>query len=239
VRQLTPEQQFNRLLGTDPTRPFVTYYDESTGERSELSVKSLANWVAKTHHLLGDELGLGVGDTALVAVPPHWISVPVLLGCLTAGLSVVGAGDADVAFVEPATAGLVGTIPDAYAIAPSSAAVGLRGAEPDGCNDYVVSVRPQADAWATVHLPASGSDAGLGVLSRSEVVDRAATRASKLGLQPGGRLLTTRDWTSADDWIDAVFAPLAVAGSVVIVRNCADAAVLDRRAAQERVTVRL
>ncbi|MDT4914547.1 MAG: hypothetical protein QOC66_3675, partial [Pseudonocardiales bacterium] len=89
-----PERQFAQLLSRDPSSPFVTYYDEATGERTELSAKSLANWVAKTHHLLGDELGLGVGDTALVAVPAHWISVPMLLGCLTAGLALTADGEA-------------------------------------------------------------------------------------------------------------------------------------------------
>ena len=76
MHPLTPEALFDRLLADDPGRPFVTYYDEASGERSELSRKSLANWVAKTHFLLQDELGLGVGDTALIALPPHWISVP-------------------------------------------------------------------------------------------------------------------------------------------------------------------
>ena len=76
MHPLTPEALFDRLLADDPGRPFVTYYDEASGERAELSRKSLANWVAKTHFLLQDELGLGVGDTALIALPPHWISVP-------------------------------------------------------------------------------------------------------------------------------------------------------------------
>src|SRR3954463_16780355 len=116
----TPEQQFARLLAADPGRPFVTYYDESSGERSELSAKSLANWVAKTHHLLGDELGLGVGDTAVLALPAHWISVPILLGCLTAGLELTASGEADVAFVAPSTAAAASGSPDAFAIAPET-----------------------------------------------------------------------------------------------------------------------
>ena len=62
----SPEQLFGDLLATAPSQPFVTYYDEATGERSELSVKSLANWVAKTHHLLATELGLGAGDHAQI-----------------------------------------------------------------------------------------------------------------------------------------------------------------------------
>src|SRR6476659_8386318 len=100
---MTPEQRFADLLTANASLPFVTFYDEASGERSELSVKSLANWVAKTHHLLATELGLGVGDTALVAVPAHWISVPIVLGCLTAGLELTPDGAADVAFVSPDT----------------------------------------------------------------------------------------------------------------------------------------
>ena len=54
---MTPEQHFAQIVATDASHPFVTYYAEASGERSELSAKSLANWVAKTHFLLGDELG--------------------------------------------------------------------------------------------------------------------------------------------------------------------------------------
>lgn len=227
----TPEQQFADLLAAEPSRPFVTYYDEASGERSELSVKSLANWVAKTHHLLGTELGLGVGDTALVAVPAHWISVPVLLGCLTAGLRLVVDGPADVAFVSPATLALADA-GDVYAIAPDSAAVGFRDAPPAGALDYVSAVRPQADAWATVQLAAGAADPALPGLTRAEVAERAAA----VGLARGERLLTTRDWSGPDDWIETVLAPLAVRGSLVIVANAPDDAVVARRAAQERAT---
>jgi hypothetical protein len=206
VHQLTtPERQFDALLAAEPSRPFVTYYDEASGERSELSAKSLANWVAKTHHLLVDELGLGVGDVAAVALPAHWISVPVLLGCLTAGLALSPDGAADVAFVTPATAQQVDA-PDVYAIAPESAAVGFREAGPaDPC------------------LPG---------LTRGQVASRPSD------LPAGARLLTTRPWQGSDDWLGALFAPLAVQGSLVIVANASEE-VLERRADQERVTSRL
>ena len=38
----------------DPARPLVTHYDDSTGERVELSATTLDNWVAKTANLLQD-----------------------------------------------------------------------------------------------------------------------------------------------------------------------------------------
>lgn len=231
---ITPEALFARLLARDASRPFVTYYDEASGERSELSAKSAANWVAKTHHLLGDELGLGVGDTALIALPAHWISVPVLLGCLTAGLALTADGNAEVAFVTPATAPLTAGLLDVYAVAPESAAVGFQGTEPAGTHDYVAAVRPQADAWASVSMPAGPDDPCLPGRTRAEVV----ARAEAVGLQPGARVLSTRRWDSAEDWIDTVLAPLSVGGSLVIVANCPDEDVLDRRMAQERATVR-
>ena len=234
---MTPEQSFADLLAADPGRPFITYYDETSGERSELSAKSLANWVAKTHHLLGTELGLGVGDTALIALPAHWISLPAVLGCLTAGLALTTApGGAAVAFVSPATAALAAGIPDVYAVAPASAATGFGSAPPAGLQDYVVAVRPQEDKWPGVRFGAGPDDQCMAGRTRAEVAATARGRAAELGLTPGARVLSTRDWIGYADWIDALLAPLSVGGSIVYVRNCADASVLERRVAQERVT---
>lgn len=227
----TPERQFGDLLAAEPSRPFVTYYDEATGERSELSVKSLANWVVKTHHLLTTELGLGVGDTALIAVPAHWISVPVVLGCLTAGLELTADGTSDVAFVAPATLAAADA-GDVYAIAPDSAAVGFGDAVPGGALDYVTSVRPQADKWPTVQLTAGPEDPCLPGLTRVQVIERAHA----VGLAPRERLLTTRDWSGPDDWIETVLAPIVVGGSLVIVANAPDDGVVNRRVDQERAT---
>ncbi|HEY7009025.1 MAG TPA: TIGR03089 family protein [Jatrophihabitantaceae bacterium] len=237
---MTPEQLFSDLLAAEPGRPFVTYYDEASGERSELSLKSLANWVAKTHFLLTDELGLGVGDTALVALPAHWISVPALLGSLTAGLSLSAtAADAAVAFVSPSSLADADGVPDVYAVAPLSAAVGFGGNPPAGADDYVAAVRPQPDTWPAVHPAAGPSDPCLDGRSRADVVVRARDRARVLHIEPGARVLTTRDWSGPDDWLDTLFAPLAVGGSVVYVRNAPDDATIDRRMAQERATVRV
>ena len=82
----SPEALFDRLLRTDPSVPLLTFYDDSTGERAELSAKSLGNWVAKTHFLLLDALGLSVGEQAAVRLPVHWLAAPILLGCWFAGL---------------------------------------------------------------------------------------------------------------------------------------------------------
>lgn len=243
---MTPEQLFADLLADRPAQPFVTYYDEATGERSELSAKSLANWVAKTHHLLVDELGLQVGDRAALAVPAHWISIPILLGCLTAGVALTEAlpGEidptADVAFVDidrAATAVSAG-IPDVFTIDAAAAAAGLATDPPAGTADFVSAVRPQADTWGSVHMPAGEQDACIGPLTRAEVAAAAIRRANELGLRSFSRVITTRDWQGPHDWIDTVLAPLAVRGSVVFVRNASDE-VLSRRTSQERADVRI
>jgi uncharacterized protein (TIGR03089 family) len=237
---MTPEQLFGGLLAAEPSRPFVTYYDEATGERAELSVRSLANWVAKTHFLLVDELGLGAGDAALIALPAHWISVPAVLGCLTAGLALTDSpGTAAVAFVSPSTADTAAGVPDVYSIAPESAAVGFRDAVPDGVTDFVVAVRPQADAWAGVRFGAGDGDPCLPGRSRAQVVAWAQERAAELDVVPGARVLSTRDWSGPSDWLDTLLLPIVLGGSVVYVRNAPDEDVVTRRMSQERATVRI
>ena len=219
-----------------PSKPFVSFHDDATGEWAELSTKSTANWVAKTHFLLMDGLGLGVADSAFVDLPAHWISVPILLGCWSAGLSVTDDPQtASVAFVAPDSLERAGGIPDVFAINPSAAARGFGTDLPVDAEDYVISVRPQPDAWASVRFPAADADPALGRLSRADLVGAAVDRATELGLEAGGRLLSTRPWTSPTDWIDSLVGPLAVGGSVVLVAN-ADPGRVERHATQERAT---
>ena len=82
----------------DATRPLLTYCDDATGERTELSVAALGEWVARTANLLVDGCRLHPGDRAAVLLPPHWQTAAVLLGAWSAGVSV--------AFHPVATAGL-------------------------------------------------------------------------------------------------------------------------------------
>ena len=54
------------MLRADPVGPRITYYDDATGERIELSAVTLANWAAKTGNLLRDELGGGPASRVAV-----------------------------------------------------------------------------------------------------------------------------------------------------------------------------
>ena len=68
-----------RLLRGDAGRPLVTFYDHATGERTELSVTTYANWVAKTASLLAEEHDLERGQAIRIDLPTHWLG-PVFLG---------------------------------------------------------------------------------------------------------------------------------------------------------------
>ena len=67
----TFEQVLVSRLRMDPGRPLVTFYDDDTGERTELSVTTYANWVAKTAGVLTDDLGLDTGDRVALATAPE------------------------------------------------------------------------------------------------------------------------------------------------------------------------
>ena len=59
------------LFAADPAGPRITYYDDATGERIELSTVTMANWAAKTANLLRDEMGAGPGTRVAVLLPAH------------------------------------------------------------------------------------------------------------------------------------------------------------------------
>lgn len=230
----SPEALFDRLLRTDPTVPLLTFYDDSTGERAELSAKSLGNWVAKTHFLLLDALGLTVGEQAAVRLPVHWLAAPILLGSWFAGLEVVSSPSGAVAFTgADQVAGLAAD--DVYAVSQLSMA--RPDVPPPGAEDFTSAVRPMPDAWPGVRAQAGPDDPGLDGVSRAGLVAEAMAAAGRLGLGAGGRLLWTGSGTGPADWISWLLAPLAVGGSVVLVRN-PDPVRYEQRATSERVTAR-
>jgi uncharacterized protein (TIGR03089 family) len=234
-----PEQLFAARLAADPGSPLVTFYDDATGERAELSAKSLGNWVAKTHFLLLDELGAGPGDRAFVRLPVHWLAAPVLLGCWFAGLEVLAdPAGASVAFGDADS--LRATLPDPArldgAFAVSQRMMAMPDTPPPGMADYSSSVRPMPDSWQTVRAQAGPDDPALAGLNRAELAEAASDAARELGLDAGGRLLWSTPFSSAQDWIAALLAPLAVGGSVVLVRN-PDPAKAASRATSEKVSI--
>lgn len=94
------------ILAADAAGPRITYYDDSTGERIELSALTLANWAAKTANFLRDELGVSPGDVVSVVLPAHWQTASVLLGAWWAGAEVTLRPDPDAAVALVTAAGV-------------------------------------------------------------------------------------------------------------------------------------
>jgi len=223
-----------------PARPLLTWYDDATGDRTELSAATLDNWVAKTANLLVDGAGLGPGDTAAVLLPPHWQSAAVLLGCWSAGLAVDHGPQprpVDILFVAAAgAADAVGwSAGDRHALSLLPMAAPAR-VVPPGHVDYVVHVRGYGDRF-TPDSPIGADDpavSGRVTLTHRDVRRRAAERAKELGIGADDRVLL--DAARHADPLDWLLAPLAAGASVVLCASL-DPSVLPHRVANERVTV--
>jgi uncharacterized protein (TIGR03089 family) len=217
-----------------PSAPRITYYDDATGERIELSTVTLANWAAKTGNLLRDELGAGPGSRVAVLLPAHWQTLGVLLGVWYVGAEVVlGQGDCDIACCTmdrldeaDAAVGQSGEV-----IALSLDPFGRPTPDlPFGITDYATSVRVHGDQIAPERNPGTA----LNALSVSDVLTAAAASATALGIGSTDRVLSTADWDSPDALID-VLAVFVAGASLVQVANPDDEA-LPRRRQSERTT---
>jgi uncharacterized protein (TIGR03089 family) len=225
------------LAARDSAQPLVTFYDDATGERTELSGATMSNWVAKTANLLVDGVALEPGEVAAVRLPTHWQTAAVLLGCWTAGLSVDlnGSGAAAPALSRAAvafvTADAVGRIDadEIFALALAPLAAPFRSGPPPGARDFVVDVRGHADHFVPVTPVGPGSVALADGTHHSELVAAAAAR----GIPGGARLLIDAD--TVRDPVTWLVAPLVAESSVVLCRNL-DPARLMGRLATERAT---
>jgi uncharacterized protein (TIGR03089 family) len=212
------------LAGYDAPQPVITFYDDATGERLDLSAATLTNWVAKTANLLVDGHGLGTGDGAAVELPPHWLTAAVLLGCWSAGLAVTRPDDrAEIAFV---TGDSPTRAPDTYALslaplaAPYGPPLGPPG-PPPGTLDFVREVRPYGDHF---NAPVRASD-----LALADGTTHAELGA--LTTAPAGRLLI--DAAADADPRRWLVAPLLAGASIVLCVNL-DPTRLSARLANER-----
>jgi len=214
------------FVTSDPSLPLLTHYDDATGERTELSAATLANWVAKTANLLVDGCGLAEGDTAGVPLPPHWQTAAVLLGAWSAGLTVSYGSTADVVFAPAAAPD--GTAADRFVLGFAPMGMPMREV-PAGWVDYVAEVRGFGDHYAGAGP--SPSTLALDGVSHAELVERAASR----GYPDKGRVLVDAD--QHPDPVDWLLAPLAAHSTLVVVTHT-DQTKLDTKAISERVTAR-
>jgi len=219
-------------LRSEPGRPLVTFYDDATGERVELSVATYANWVAKTSSLLVEELDLERGGRLLVDLPAHWLT-PVFLGAAwTVGLSVVDQGAADAVVCGPdGLSRYADRAAEVPVVACALLPLGVRFAEPlpGGVHDFGIEVWSQPDAFIPWD-PATGDDEAMPGLSQRDLLARPARH-----LAPGGRLLTNLSpLLEPATLVEA----LVGGGSTIWVRN-AEPDALQKKYDDERATARL
>lgn len=222
------------ILKNDPAGPRVTFYDDATGERVELSALTLANWAAKTANLLRDEFAVEPGARVAVLLPAHWQTAAVLLGVWWAGAEVVLEPDADaeIALVSAAHLSDVEDVPEVAAL--SLDAFGRPVPDlPVGITDYATSVRVHGDQFRpTVAGPA------LAGKSVDDVLAAALASAETHGITGSDRVLSVEAWDSPDALIDGLVAVFAAGASLVQVTN-PDTAAQARRVDTEKITRQL
>ncbi|MFD9669714.1 TIGR03089 family protein [Rhodococcus sp. NPDC059968] len=222
------------ILKNDPAGPRVTFYDDATGERVELSALTLANWAAKTANLLRDEFAVEPGTRVVVLLPAHWQTAAVLLGAWWAGAEVVleADGEAAVALVSAQHLADVEDVPEVAAL--SLDAFGRPVPDlPVGITDYATSVRVHGDQFRpTVAGPA------LAGKSVDDVLAAALASAESEGITATDRVLSEEAWDSPDALIAGLVAVFATGASLVQVTN-ADAAARSRRVDTEKITRQL
>ncbi len=222
------------LLGVDRMGPRVTYYDDATGERIELSTVTLANWAAKTANLLREEFGIGRDSRVAVLLPAHWQTVAVLLGVWWIGAEVVvDPGPADVALCS---ADRLAEADDAVAggeVAVLSLDPFGKPADnlPVGVTDYATAVRVHADTVVPEKEPGPALDGR----SVDDVLAAARRSSADQGLTATDRVMSDRAWSTPDELVDHLIAVLASGASLVQLAN-PDPAALDRRRVTEKVT---
>jgi uncharacterized protein (TIGR03089 family) len=228
-------------LRANPAEPLVTFYDDATGERVELSVTTYANWVAKTAGLVQDELDVEHGALVLVDLPTHWLGA-VWLGALWSGGQVVTtdpglAEEADLVVCGPE--GVV-RYADRAAVVPvvalSLRPLGARFADPlpTGVVDYGAVVLGQPDVFMPLQ-PAAGDDGAWRDADGTRTqADLLAEAASAPLVADGGRLLTDLNPCTREGR-GTLLSPLLAGGGAVWVRHPDDAA-WQRRYDEERAT---
>jgi uncharacterized protein (TIGR03089 family) len=221
------------MLRADPVGPRITYYDDATGERIELSAVTLANWAAKTGNLLRDELGAGLTSRVAVLLPAHWQTAAVLFGVWWIGAEVVlGGSDADIALctadrLEEADSTGAGEVAVLSLDPFGRPAPDL----PVGVTDYATAVRVHGDQIVAERHPGPT----LAGRSVDDVLAACQRSAATRGLTAGDRVLSTASWDGPDDVIEGLLAVLSIGGSLVQVAN-PDPAALPRRIETEKVT---
>ena len=214
LRAVTPAGLLTRALTRDGARPLLTFYDDATGERVELSVATYANWVSKTANMLQDGLSAEPGERVAVLLPTHWQTAVILSACWAAGLVAATGLEA----VAPAD--IVFTAADTVEAARSSTQGRARwwpcrccrlpgppsdcrpecSTTPSRCRPTVTASRRTLPCARRSRVRRRGRDA----LGRPA----CGGRQRMAGLEPGARVLSTSDFTDLEAVVRGLLGPL-------------------------------
>ncbi|MGY1841098.1 MULTISPECIES: TIGR03089 family protein [unclassified Modestobacter] len=246
----TPADLLTATLGRSPATPLLTYYDDVSGERTELSGTTLANWVAKTANLLQEEFDVGPGSTVAVSLPVHWQTAAVLLGVWSCGAAVLETAVEDDDQLTGADVVLAAQdrlppleeqdLPELLGLSLHPLGMGMTGyAGP--ARDFALEVRGHGDVftpWQPVDAARPGLLAGAVQLTLGQLNRTAEELAARLGLVAGDRVLVDERTATEAGPVAWLLAPLAAGASLVLCRD-PDPARLQGRAETERVTATL
>jgi uncharacterized protein (TIGR03089 family) len=254
----TPATLLTGALDADPSRVLLTYYDDATGERAELSVATFANWVAKTANLCRDDLGLDQGARVAIALPLHWQAAVWWQACWESGLVGVAAalGEAlpacDVAVVALDSAEGMATVANSdtdaitdmvgLGLGPMGLPVAGRPVPAGITVEFDREVHAHGDRFAppgglsaaTVALSSAGGERSAG-----ELAQLAMAAGERWGLSAGDRAMLATPYDDERILLAGLLVPLAAGSAAVLCRNLdrLDEQALARRIAEEGVTV--
>ena len=206
--RVTIPQLLARELRRDGARPLLTWYDDATGDRVELSIATTANWAAKIANHLMDELDVEPGDDVTVEPTLHWTAAVVLLGAWVAGAHVSFGAPPSLEFAV-----------DAMGLGLSR----LVAAQPD---EVVVAVQASSESALTI---------GARTWSHEELGHAALHGAQMHGISESSRVLSVLGYDTVDGLDAGLLVPLAAGASIVVVANV-DEARLPELCTTERVT---
>lgn len=236
----TPASVLADLLTSDPTRPRLTFYDDTEGptrgERIELSAKVIANWVAKAANALQDEFDAGPGSTVALSLPlAHWRAVYLALATWSVGATLSTDLDLphDVLVTDDDQAS---TDADLVVVTLPALARAHPGPLPAGAMDEARELSTYGDRFSPYAEapPAQVAWAGRGADGRGE--HTAYDTVVRERDWPAGARVNL-DGSSPEVLLDALSA-WAAGGSVVLVRS-PDPALMPDRLAAEGVTLDL
>ncbi len=225
-------------LRRDPARPLLTFYDDATDERAELSTTTFGTWVAKTANLLRDDLAVEAGATVALDLPCHWQAAVWLQSAWALGLHVVppgGAVDVHVTTYEPADPP-PSDVGEVVALGLGPLALPRRDARPPAGTtlDYDREVAGHGDRFT----PSWPVDADAPALTTTDGTWTGAELVAVAQAQhvPGRALLLTEPLTTLTAVLGGLLVPLAADVTAVLCRH-PDNLRLASRVGQEEVVL--